>query len=29
MSEEPQLDQAGRRALRVLRMVHELHKLGY
>jgi hypothetical protein len=29
MSEASQLDPAGRRALRVLRMVHELHKLGY
>ena len=27
--EQPQLDPAHRRALRVLRMVHELHKLGY
>jgi hypothetical protein len=29
MSDESQIEQACRRALRVLRMVHELHKLGY
>jgi hypothetical protein len=29
MSDESKAEQARRRALRVLRMVHELHKLGY